>query len=192
MSSNPSEGYYLESWSTEKGPISGSILTIPAGTYGDFTVTGTFAVPYTAQTITLSNPNSALVFRSISGNLYTDSACTTLASTNTKYEGTIFYYKSTETKPTGSYILNYGDGSANDEDYSTGESDVNTFYREGSLTACLGTSGYCWSDTWYTYENDDGDIVVTSDYYRLKLSDGSWDHYDGSKNYHRISQSKSF
>lgn len=42
ITASPASGYELESWSTTKGSISGSTLTIPSKAYGNFTVTGTF------------------------------------------------------------------------------------------------------------------------------------------------------
>ena len=118
--------------------------------------------PWYAVSITLTNPNSALAFRSISGTLYTNSACTSVASTNTKYTGTTFYYKSNTSRPSGSYLYNYGDGATSDSEPS--KDSLTTYYNEGSLTACLGTDGYCWSGT----------KKGATPYWRIQLSDGKW------------------
>lgn len=134
--------------------------------------------PWTAQTITLTNPNSSLVFRSISGNLYTNSSCTTKATTNRKYTWSTYYYKSNETRPSGSYLYDYGDGKAGSATTSEEppQDTITSYYNEGSLTACLGTSGYCWSGTMY----------YIGFFYRINLSNGSWDIASPSKSYHRV------
>ena len=130
--------------------------------------------PWQAESITLTNPNSALVFRSISGNLYTNSTCTTKAATNTKYTETTFYYKSNETKPTGSYIYDYGDGPTSSSEPS--QDDVTAYYKEGSLTACLGTSGYCWTST-----------SLSRNYVYIILSNGDFGFTRVTYNsYHRV------
>lgn len=146
-------------------------------TYGvtvSATKSASVVASWSAVAITLTNPNSALAFRSISGNLYTNSACTTKASTNTKYTGTTFYYKSTESKPTGSYLYNCGDGTWSSSEPS--QDTITTYYNEGSLTACLGTSGSCWSSTKYSY----------SLFYNIRLSDGHWYTAPYNYTYHRV------
>lgn len=46
VSYSATSGHRFTSWSTDVGSISGSTLTIPAGTSGDFTVTGNFSVDF--------------------------------------------------------------------------------------------------------------------------------------------------
>lgn len=140
--------YTFSYWSISGGSasVSGSSLTtlnITAASRGNITVTGIFT--WYAISITLTNPNSSLAFRSISGNLYANSGCSARAGVRTKYTGTTFYYKSIDSRPTGSYIYKYSDGAC-----GSGEPTFDTltvYYNEGSLTTCLGSSGRVASST---------------------------------------------
>ena len=148
---SPNSGYTFSYWSVSGGSASasGTILTINANSRGNITVTGYFT--WYAVSITLTNPNSRLVFRSISGTLYTNSACTSTASTNTKYTGTTFYYKSTDSKPSGSYIYYQGRGYATES--TTSKMVINSYILDGSLDACMGditTQPQIWSNTEYS------------------------------------------
>lgn len=61
-----------------------------------------------ASTLTIDNPNSALVFTSLTGNLYTDQGLTTAVTTNTKYTQNTFYYNE-GTVVSGEYLYSSGD-----------------------------------------------------------------------------------
>lgn len=166
-------GYIFSSWSISGGSGvsasgSGTTLTINSGCYGDMTVTANFT--WYALSITLTNPKSSLAFRSVSGNLYTSSGCTTKVATRTKYTGTTFYYKSNETRPTGNYIYDpYGTSSKSPDTSGPNLNTTKSFWNDGSLTTCLGTSGYCWTSTYDSGSGEDEDYTI---YYMVNLSNG--------------------
>lgn len=148
----------------------------------NLTTTKSASVKELGVAITFTNPNSGLVFRSITGNLYTDPACRILATTNTKYTGTVFYYNGDETAPTGIYLYDYGDGEW--DSILPSASDLTTFYNEGSLTACIGSGSTeaCWSGTIVTG-------MSRPQYYYIQLYDGVVTYMNKTSNvFHRVMQ----
>ena len=65
-----------------------------------------------AATLTLDNPNSALVFTSLTGNLYTDQGLTTAVVTNQLYTQSTFYYDDASVV-SGEYLYLSGPGNEN-------------------------------------------------------------------------------
>lgn len=174
--------YDPKTWSSTAGTQTCTFYYSENGITVSVSKSASVVEPWSAVAITLTNPNSGLVFRSISGNLYTNSTCTSTASTNTKYTGITFYYKSNETKPTGSYLYNYGDGPTSSSEPSRPE--IQNYYDEGCLTACLGTEGYCWSSSYDPDQEDEW-------FFAIKLSSGSWYESQYEMGYHRVRE-KSF
>jgi len=113
---SPNSGYELDSISVSGGSatLTGSgnsrTLNIPASCTSTITVSTSFKSSWYGVALTGASSRT-IVFYNISGStLYTNSACTTAASTNVKYTNQTFYYKSNTSKPTAQYVYNYGDG----------------------------------------------------------------------------------
>lgn len=167
---SPNSGYELDSISVSGGSatLTGSgnsrTLNIPASCTSTITVSTSFKSSWYGVALTGASSRT-IVFYNISGStLYTNSACTSVASTNVKYTNQTFYYKSNTSKPTAQYIYNLGDGARSSNLPS--KDTLNSYISY--LATLFSSSGTLWSGT-------EGDKVGKYTYYVFyNFSTSSW------------------